>query len=279
MKKSPDQNQVVRLAKNTGATLIEHFVEPIVGASSTGALTKIVLEEGAQLRHYKIQDLSEPKHISKTSVWQKADSFYESHVFYLGGQPARNEINVTLAGSGAQASLRGLFLAQNKQISEHQTSVEHRAAHTKSQQIYKGLLADKARGIFSATAEVQEKAVRSEVEQFNKNILLSDEAQINSQPQLAIKTDDVKCRHGATTTQLPVESLFYLQSRGLSQGQANLMLSQAFANEMINKIEVESVRNLVREKVDQWLGARREFSAQTELGPAPAQNVELREAT
>ncbi len=160
----------------------------------------------------------------------------------LGAGLARTDISTRLDAPGATCQFEGLYLARGIQHVDHHTSIDHRQPRGTSRELYKGILDDRATGVFNGKVFVRSHAQQSDAQQMNKNLLLSDEAQIDTKPQLEILADDVKCSHGATIGQLDEEAIFYLRSRGLDAAAARVMLVFAFANEIIAKIGVDPLR-------------------------------------
>jgi Fe-S cluster assembly protein SufD len=238
------------------ATVIESYWGNAGDAYFTNALTEIVLGEGAAIDHYKLQNEAEAaSHIALIQVEQGRSSRFASHSFSLGGSLARNELRVTLDGEGAECVLNGLYLAGGKQHLDNTTQIDHAKPHCKSRQLYKGILDGQSRAVFNGRVLVRPDAQKTDAQQTNKNLLLSDEAEVDTKPQLAIYADDVKCAHGATVGQLDEEAMFYLRSRGLPQNLAKSLLTFAFASEMIALVGPESLRSQIRGRVASRLPA------------------------
>jgi Fe-S cluster assembly protein SufD len=182
-------------------------------------------------------------------VEQGSHSRFAQHNLAFGGLLARNDISVGLADA-AECTLNGLFLAKSRQHVDNHTRIDHREPHGVSRESYRGVLADRARGVFQGRIVVHPQAQKTAAEMSNRNLLLSDEAEIDTKPQLEILADDVKCAHGVSIGQLDAESIFFLQSRGIDREAARNMLTFAFANEMVDKIELPSLREQVQA---QWL--------------------------
>jgi Fe-S cluster assembly protein SufD len=170
----------------------------------------------------------------------------------LGGQLVRNELNVGLLHEGAKANLNGLFAVSGEQHVDNKTFIDHAVAHCKSEELYKGILDERSHGVFNGEVLVRENAQKTDARQASKNLLLSENAQIDTKPQLMIYADDVKCSHGATIGQLDSNSVFYLQSRGIDEKTARQILTRAFASEMIEKIENEKVKEVFDRVLQSW---------------------------
>ena len=243
--------------KNSKATIIESYASlghaKLRGGSAaisggdgtyfTNAVTEIVLAEGAIVDHYKIQKESEDAfHIGTTQVHQTRDSKFSSSSISMGASLARNNLNVALDAEGAECELNGLYLADGKQHIDNTTLIDHSKPRGKSRQIYKGIIGGKATAVFSGKIFVHKNSKRTDAEQTNKNLLLSEEATVDTKPQLEILNDDVRCTHGAAVGQLNEDAIFYLKTRGIDEEAARKLLSYGFANEVIESIKVEPLR-------------------------------------
>lgn len=227
---------------NSQARLVERY-EARDGVYFTNAVTEVVLGENAVIDYYKVQQESpDAFHIHTLQVQQSRSSNFAAHTFNLGGKLVRNDINANLAGEGCECTLNGLSLAAGTQLVDNHTRIEHAQPHCTSHELYKSILDGKAHGVFNGKIHVHLDAQKTDAKQTNQTLLLSDDAVINTKPQLEIYADDVKCTHGATVGQLDTESLFYLRSRGLSRDAARSLLIYAFANDLIGRIQVDALR-------------------------------------
>ena len=165
-----------------------------------------------------------------------------SHSVATGAMLSRNNINTVLAGEGIECILNGLYLTRDDQLADHHMIVEHTRPYCNSHEYYNGILDDRSKGVFHGRILVQQEAQKTDAKQTNKNLLLSDNATIDTKPQLEIYADDVKCTHGATVGQLDEDSIFYLRARGIGVETARRMLIHAFAGEIIDRIRCEPVR-------------------------------------
>jgi Fe-S cluster assembly protein SufD len=228
---------------NSQATIVESYVSFGNDIAFTNAVTEIVLEENAGIDHYKIQrENPQTFHIATLQVQQNRSSRFSSHSITTGGNLARNEVNAVLDGEGCECTLNGLYMATGKQLIDNHTRIDHAKPRCTSHELYKGILDDQARGVFNGKIYVHQDAQKTDAKQTNKTLLLSEDAVINTKPQLEIFADDVKCTHGATIGQLAEEPIFYLQSRGISREDARSLLTFAFANDIIGRIKVEPIR-------------------------------------
>ncbi|MBN4065732.1 Fe-S cluster assembly protein SufD [Candidatus Amoebophilus asiaticus] len=241
------QRILVVLEKGAQATIIESYHHLSDFIYFNNVVTEIVLGENANLKHYRLQDESEEAfNINTIEVHQRKKSVYSAYSYDIGGSIIRNNINVLLGDIYCETNLYGLFLGHGKQLIDNHTTIDHAQPHCISNELYKGILDDKARGIFNGKVHVRQDAQKTNAFQENKNLLLSDDATINTKPQLEIFADDVKCSHGATIGQLDEEALFYLRTRGIDFDQAKSILRFAFANDLIDKIDIEPLRKRIK---------------------------------
>jgi Fe-S cluster assembly protein SufD len=204
--------------------------------------------------HCKVQREAEAAfHTGTVEAAQDRDSHFHSMSLSVGGALVRNDINTTFLAPGGQCSLDGLYLASGGQHVDHHTSIDHRAPRCRSEELYKGVLDGRATAVFNGKVFVRHDAQKSDAQQANKNLLLSEEAVVNTKPQLEIFADDVKCSHGATIGRLDEDALFYLRSRGIDESAARTILVRGFVNQVIERIPVEGLRaqfeSLVRSRV------------------------------
>jgi Fe-S cluster assembly protein SufD len=238
---------LVGLGRNAEAKLIETFIGLPNISYLTAAVTEIHLAENAVLDHYKLQvETDKAYHFGGVYVKQDKTSHFYQHNLSFGGLLARNEIHAELA-TAAECEMNGLFLAKNRQHVDNHTLIHHVEPHGISRETYRGVLADRARGVFQGRIVVHPQAQKTSAEMNNRNLLLSEDAEIDAKPQLEILADDVKCSHGVAVGQLAAESIFYLVSRGVDRETAKNMLTFAFANEMVEKIGLDSLRNKVQD--------------------------------
>ncbi len=206
-------------------------------------MTEVVIGQGASIEHYRLQQESERAyHIGSTRVRQERDSRYKSLAVSLGSDLARHTLEVTLAGEGIETTIDGLYVVTGRQHIDNYTSLDHQYPDSRSQQVYKGILDGRSRAVFNGKVFVREGALRTDARQLNKNLMLSAEATVDTKPQLEILADDVRCAHGATVGQLEGDELFYLASRGIAPEKARALLTFGFAEDVIAKIGIASVR-------------------------------------
>ncbi|MDD4235119.1 MAG: Fe-S cluster assembly protein SufD [Bacteroidales bacterium] len=223
------------------------------------SLTESYIGKNAHLEYYSIQNEPDTAALLNTlCFYQEANSHLTNLAFSLHGGSLRNNVYSTLAGERAHSNLYGLFLSDKKQRVDNYTYIDHKAPTCTSNELYKGILDDNARGAFSGKIMVRPDAQKTEAYQTNNNLCLTDTAKMRTKPQLEIYADDVKCSHGATVGQLDQEALFYLQSRGISKKEAKLMLMFAFANDIVRNIPVIPLKEQISGLVDNRL--RGEFT-------------------
>ncbi|MEQ6887451.1 Fe-S cluster assembly protein SufD [Halomonas sp. CS7] len=237
---------LIQMAGRSEATVIEHHVGQEEAANFTNLVEEIILERGAMLTHYKLQEASlKDLHVASIHVEQARDSRYASCNLNLGGALVRNDLVAELNGQGAETQFNGLFYGQGRQHVDNHTLVNHNAPHTVSRENYKGILDDRAHGVFNGKVIVKRDSQKIEAEQSNANLLLSDRAEIDTKPELEIYADDVKCAHGATTGQLDEEAVFALRTRGLDEQTARGLLTLAFAGEVMEQVNLDVVAERV----------------------------------
>lgn len=233
---------LIYAGKNSQTNLIVNYIG--VGQYLTNAVIETKLEAGSRLKLSKIQnDSKEATCLYQLNASLMRDSDFEFNSFSFGAQSSRDDITVDLEQEAANAQVNGLYVVNQDRKSHHKVCINHHAAHTTSQQLFKGLLQDQAKAEFNGLIDVARDAQKINAEQLNNNLLLSSGAHIDSRPQLNILADDVKCSHGSTVGKLNPEELFYLQSRGLTDQEAKAILTYSFCQEIINKIDIESGRN------------------------------------
>jgi len=241
---------LILMGENSNATIIENYVGNGDSNYFTNSVTETFLSQGAILKHYKIQQESfNAFHIGSLNTSLSKDSRFESHSVSIGGALVRNNINANLNGEGAEIIMNGLYMTDNAQHVDNHTHVNHLKPHTHSHQNYRGVLNGKSRGVFNGKVVVHPKAQKIEAYQNNANLLLSDDSEIDTKPELEIYADDVKCTHGATVGQLDDDMLFYLRSRAVDEQTARSLLTYAFADEVLNEINFKEIKNKLEQLV------------------------------
>ena len=240
--------------ENSSATLIESFVSSNGGKYFTNATAEIVLKDGAQLEHYRVQrESNNAYHVSTTSAELGRASRYDTTSINLGGELSRHDVSVVMDHEGAETAVDGLYMVGSDQHTDTHSVIDHKQPHCTSHQLYKGILDGNGRAVFNGKVFVREGAQKTDAQQTNKNLLLSDKARVDTKPQLEIYADDVKCAHGAAVGQIDPEELFYLETRGLGPELGRSLLTYGFAEEVIGKIKIESIRSQLDEIVLQQL--------------------------
>jgi Fe-S cluster assembly protein SufD len=229
--------------ENSQATVIETYAGSEERVYLTNAVTEIVLAENAVVDHYKVQrESAQGYHIATLQVQLARASNFSSHSISLGGAITRNDVNAVVADEGCECTLNGLYMGHDRQLVDNHTFIDHAMPHCNSHELYKGILDGRSRGVFNGKILVRQDAQKTDAKQTNQVLLLSDDAQINTKPQLEIYADDVRCTHGATVGQLSDEALFYLRSRGIPKADARNLLIYAFASDVVSRIKVEPLR-------------------------------------
>jgi Fe-S cluster assembly protein SufD len=234
---------LIVLGRESHATVVESYVALGADTYLTNAVTEVAAGASASLDHLEILlESGRAFHVGRTQVHQARDSRFTSCAVTLGGRLVRNEIHALLAAEGADCRLSGLYVVGGQQHADTHTVIDHASPRATSRQLYKGILDGRARGVFNGRIVVRPGANGTDAHQANKNLLLSDEAEVDSKPQLEIFADDVKCGHGAADGQLPAEAIFYLKSRGLDEASARALLTYGFGHEVLERIGVAPVR-------------------------------------
>lgn len=232
------------LGENSQAKIIETFIGLGQHSYFTNPVVEIEMGANAILDHYKIQrETLKAYHIAANFIHQGRSSFYTSHFFSFGGALVRNDINTVLDGEGIESNLNGLYIASQNQHIDNHTVVDHAKPHCNSKELYKGILDNEARAVFSGKIHVRQEAQKTDAIQSNQNLLLSENATVDTKPQLEIFADDVKCTHGGTVGQIDEEGVFYLRARGLDKEQARNTMIQAFAGEVTSKVKIDALRD------------------------------------
>jgi len=245
---------LIILGKNSKLQLVNCDHSLLHKASLINSVSEVMIGENAELDYYKMQNKdNESTMVASLYFHQEANSRLASNTITLNGGIVRNNTSVKLNGQGCETNLYGLYLVDKEQHIDNHLMVEHASPNCMSNQLFKGILDDQAQSVFHGHVLVQRDAQKTNAYQNNKNILLTDKANAQSEPHLEIYADDVKCSHGATVGQLDPEAMFYLQQRGISQDSARMLLMNAFAEEVINKISILPLRERIDELVSKRL--------------------------
>lgn len=248
---------------NSRATLVEIYLGGGDEPYFTNAVTEVVAGRDSVIDHTKIQqENGNAYHIASMDVHQDVRSRFNSMAISLGGALSRNEIRTVLDAEGAECALNGLYMVTGRQHVDNQTSIDHAKPHGTSSELYKGILSGQSKGVFNGRIIVRPDAQKTSARQTNKNLILSEEALVNTKPLLEIFANDVKCTHGATIGRLDENQVFYLRSRGMSESHARSLLTYAFASDIVQRIKVPSLKK----GLEQWIFRRLLASEMVEEG-------------
>ena len=242
--------------ENSSGTIIESYTGVKDEVYFTNAVVEIVLKEGARLEHYRVQDESASAfHVATTKADLGRNSSFDTTNITLGAQLSRHNLSVIMDHEGAECWVDGLYIVGTGQHADTHSVIDHKQPHCTSHQLYKGILDGKSRAVFNGKVFVRHGAQKTDAMQTNKNLLLSNDAHVDTKPQLEIFADDVKCAHGAAIGQLDEDELFYLSTRGIHSDLARNLLTYGFAEEVIGKIKIESIKTQLDEAVLHRLNA------------------------
>lgn len=244
---------ILNVNKSSSCTLIEYHANNVNPYFQNG-VTRISMDKNSSLNHIKIQKNSHNMiDISSLTVKQETESNYNFFQYCDGSALGRNNIHIIMKGNGSNCNLSGISLTKNIQQIDNNIIVEHKGKHTTSSQVFKSILDEKSSGVFNGKVIIQEGAIKTDAAQSNKNLILSKNAGMNSNPQMEIYNDDVKCAHGSSTGELDQEALFYMRSRGLDLIGAKSLLIRGFIADLIDNISHEKIKNYLYEEFDNWL--------------------------
>ncbi len=234
---------LVVVGSGSQVSVVESYIGPQGGAYFTNAVTEVVAGDGSVVGHYKLQrESDEAFHIASLHVQQDEGADVSSHSISIGGLLTRNDITAVMNGEGGELTLNGLYVTKGRQHVDNHTSIDHAKPHCNSRELYKGILDGQSSGVFNGKIMVRPHAQKTNAKQTNKNLLLSQDALVNTTPQLEIFADDVKCTHGATIGRLSEESLFYLRSRGIGEEAARALLTYAFASDIVGTVKIKPLQ-------------------------------------
>ncbi len=235
--------------------LTERYVSLGKNPTLSNIVTEISLQEGAQVKHYKIQEENlSSSHLYFLASRQAQKSSLQTYSISFGAKFARNDIQSFLAEEGSECHLNGLYWTNGSQHVDHSTEIIHQKPHCSSFELYKGVLDGSSQGVFNGKIRVEAEASQTVARQLNKNLLLSKEASINSKPVLEILNNDVKCNHGATIGKLDEKQIFYLRSRGISEQESKSLLTYAFAADVLESISLSSLKEQLKKTLFQNAG-------------------------
>ncbi len=249
------QNIVIHLNEFSDATLIEQF-ESTVQQENQLALqqTHVMLSDNSKLDHYRLNlEHESSKQISQVKTILSKNSSLNSFYLGSGSQLNRTDIDTIHSGENSECSITGIYLPAKKQTIDYHTNTEHQVPHCNSNEIFRGIIADEASATFNGKIHIFQDAQKSDARLNNKNLLLTNKAEINTKPELEIYADDVKCAHGATVAQLDNKAIYYLQTRGINRQQATKMLSVGFINELIEKINIKPIQEFLFTQLEDYM--------------------------
>jgi len=235
-------------------TVVETYCGPDDAVYLVAPVTEIVAGDAAIVDHYKLQrDGARAFHLSLLHVESGRAANVSTQTFSLGAAIARHDVEGALVGEGSETTLNGLYLVRDRQLADFHMRVDHAAPHTTSHELFKGVLNDRGRGVFNGRIHVHRQAQKTDAKQTSRNLLLSDEALVNANPQLEIFADDVRCTHGSTVGQLDELAVFYLRSRGIGLEAARSLLTYAFASDLVGRVKVPAVHAQLQEFLLGWI--------------------------
>jgi len=241
---------LIFLGVGSEAKIIESYIGMTRESYFCNAVTELIAERDSLAEHCRVQREGEAAfHTGTLEAKLARGAHLTAHAVTLAGSLVRNDVHVSLEGEGAECVLNGLYLGSGRQHIDNSTVIEHVKPRASSFELYKGILNGAAHGVFNGKIVVHKDAQKSDARQVNKNLLLSDDAVVNTKPQLEIHADDVKCSHGSTIGQIDPDALFYFRSRGLGLAEARRLLSSAFAADVVARIKVASLR----QRLDEYL--------------------------
>jgi Fe-S cluster assembly protein SufD len=244
----------IHLGEGAQASIVESYAGLGAGQALVSAVSEVHLDQGALLDHVKIQRETDTTfHLASVGVWLDRSSTFTSQALTFGARIARNDITAVLDGEGAECTLNGLYVATGDSLVDTHTTIDHAKPHCPSHEVYKGILGGRARAVFNGKIVVRQDAQKTDAKQTNRALLLTDDAQVNTKPQLEIFADDVKCTHGAAIGQLDEDAMFYLRARGVDENAARIMLIHAFAGQVLDGIKSPVVRAAAMHLVDRKL--------------------------
>jgi len=245
---------VFNVGENSQATIVEHYIGSTDQTYFVNPVSHVTVKANASFNHIRIQEENKSaSHVATTEYDLEADSRLNAAHFSSGSKLFRHDIKLNFNDKGAEAKLNGLCLTESHQHHDQHVMVDHQNDACQSHQLFKYILADKSSGVFNGKVVVRENTKQTDADQSNKNLLLSPDALMNSNPQLEIYADDVKCAHGSTTGQIDPEALFYMRSRGISRPKATELIIGGFAKDVLDSISDENISDHINQKINNWL--------------------------
>ena len=245
--------------KNSEISFSEEFINVTKDGNFSNSVTEIYMDENAVLNYFSTQNISKNYHFNSINVFQKRNSTSNFHTYSFSGSIIRNNLNIKLLDKSCYANMYGFYAIKNSSHIDNHTSVDHIDENSISNEHYKGIVDDGSNGVFNGKIFVRQKAQKTNAFQSNNNILLSDNAKVNTKPQLEIWADDVKCSHGCTVGQLDKEALFYLKTRGIPEKEAKALLTYAFANNVLESVNIPNLKRRINSLIANKLGVNLGF--------------------
>jgi len=258
---SVNQRLLIVLEASAQADVIEHYVSTTEQQNSfVNSLTEIVVGDNAQLQHYRLNlEEENAQHIGAVHADLSRNARLRGFTLAMGSRLKRIDYQLNHRGQGADLDLQGIYLPRNKQMVDYHTNVQHWVPHCTSNEVFRGIIGDSALAVFNGRIYIHPQAQKTLAELSNKNLLTSNKAEINTKPELEIYADDVKCAHGATVSQLNATALYYLQSRGVSRAEAEVMMSFGFINELLEQIPEPVVHDYLQPRLAALFGREQLF--------------------
>ena len=254
------RNQIL-VGENSELKIVEKIQDLSDSSTLVNYFTHMSCDKNTKVEYNKIQNnTKESKLIDCMNIFQQQDSTCEVNTLIFGGDFVRNNLNFEQNGSNCESNMNGVSLLDDKQLADNHTFVDHKTAHCRSNEMYKGIYLGDSKGVFNGKIMVRQDAQKIDAFQSNNNLLLSDNSTIDSKPQLEIYADDVKCSHGCTIGQLDEEALFYIRSRGIGKDEAKAILTYAFASEVIEKLSITELKTLTQKLLADKLNVNLDFS-------------------
>lgn len=262
-----NQRLLVVLEDNASADIIEHYVAEVdVQQAFANAVTEIHVGPGASLNHYRLNLEAEvAQHVGAVHANLQRDARFRGFALALGARVMRIDYQLNHRGPGAEVDLQGIYVPRNQQVVDYHTNICHWVPQCTSNEVFRGIVGDAAQAIFNGRIYIHPDAQKTLAELSNKNLLTSNKAEVNTKPELEIYADDVKCAHGATISQLNDTARYYLQSRGLSRAEAEVMLSFGFINELLEQIALPAVHDYVHPRLAELFGRDMSLQMAAEL--------------
>jgi len=254
------RNRII-IGENSEVKIVENIQDLSKSSTLVNHFTHVSCNKNTKVEYNKIQNnTQESKLIDCMNIFQNQDSVCEVNTLIFGGGFIRNNLNFEQNGSNCESNMNGISLLDANQFADNHTFVDHKTAHCRSNEMYKGIYLEDSRGVFNGKIMVRQDAQKIDAFQANNNLLLSDNSTIDSKPQLEIYADDVKCSHGCTIGQLDEEALFYMRSRGIGISEAKAVLTYAFASEVIESLSIPELKNLSQKLLAHKLNVNLDFS-------------------